>query len=583
MLRLMVRLLPVIVCLSVFAVFVTVLSLVGQSDLSQPPQNVEHQVATGQSPANPLPPAAPAPDDHIFLPLIANMELNSSDEYPPSRNDGVNAAAHAGNSAEDPPAASRHTFVTDQALYLDDYYGRSELPGGRISFPITLTAPVISQDRAHSDGSIKSDEDYRALLNIHTIPEYVFLELHVWDVDDDVSLGFCPEIDYVFINGHRLEHESGFPPFSLHGGNGKWATWSISFKSDLLRFAVTQRVDGQLPVPAVNEISIEVNAECEEEDWQVEVDWGALYLGPSLAHPLLFVHGWTGDNLTFKAFQEFADYAGYSVSIPANYGDGIEDLTTTTALLSTAISQTLTEFNAEKVNIFGHSRGGLFARHLLRTLPDLAPSINAVVTLGTAHHGENAVTPLAGFRCWWEFGNDADKRADCFDAADALTEEAMVEFNYAGCQAVRFPLTLPPLFSISGDHAAALNTAPHPSAALVAEFAGQNHMLAPDALIQIERVDNEWMILGEPMYLIGRGTFGLNVYTVASVELPEYPTVIHWYGCTPRSGPWEMTRTKHTLVGALGDVSPKTATFPWRADAAPFPHAANVDMKDVKR
>jgi len=97
----------------------------GQFDLSRLPQGVEHQVATGQSPANPPPPATPAPADRIFLPLIANMELNASGEYPPSRNDAVNAAAHAGNSAEDPPVATRHTLVTDQAPWLDRLWFRS--------------------------------------------------------------------------------------------------------------------------------------------------------------------------------------------------------------------------------------------------------------------------------------------------------------------------------------------------------------------------------------------------------------------------------------------------------------------------
>ena len=52
--RLTLRVLPVIVCLSVFVTFCTVLPLAGQSDLSRLPQGVEHQVATGQSPAMPL-------------------------------------------------------------------------------------------------------------------------------------------------------------------------------------------------------------------------------------------------------------------------------------------------------------------------------------------------------------------------------------------------------------------------------------------------------------------------------------------------------------------------------------------------
>lgn len=197
---------------------------------------------------------------------------------------------------------------------------------------------------------------------------------------------------------------------------------------------------------------------------------GALYLGPSLAYPLLLVHGWTGDRDTFEVFKGFADYAGYNAKIADNLERGIEDLETTTALLSTAISQTLTEFNAEKVNIFGHSRGGLFARFLLRTVPAAeAATINAVVTFGTPHHGTNAITTVAGFRCWVEFLDDPDERADCFDAADALTRPAMVDFNYVGCRALRFPFSQQK-FIISGDHAATLNTALHPSAALIAEF-----------------------------------------------------------------------------------------------------------------
>jgi pimeloyl-ACP methyl ester carboxylesterase len=574
MLRLTLRLLPVIVSLSVFVTFFTVLPLAGQSDLSGPPQGVEHQVGTEQSPANPPPPAAPAPADRIFLPLIANAELNASGEYPPAN--AVNAAAHAGNSVEEPPVATRHTSVTDQAPWLDDYYGRADLPDGRLTFPITITAPVIEQYETHSGGMI-NDDRYPKLLNIHKIPEYAYLELHVWDVDDDVE-DACPEIDYVFINGHRLGDQGGFPLGAfLRGGDGNWATWSIPIESKLLRFAVRPGVDGQAPVPGINEISIEVNAECEEEDWQVEVDWGALYLGPSLTYPLLLVHGWTGDRDTFEAFQGFADYAGYNAKIAKNLERGILDWTSTTALLSSAISQTLTEFNAEKVNIFGHSRGGLFARHLLRTVPDAeAQTINAVVTFGTPHHGTNVITTVAGFRCWIEFLDDPDQRADCFDAADALTRPAMVDFNYEGCQALRFPLSQPS-FIISGDHAAALDTLPHPSPALLAEFAGQNHVLAPDATVQVEAPDIEWVILGDPAYLIQRAIMGLEVRTAYPDAWPENLDEIRWYGCLPRSGPWEMTRTKHTIVGGLLDTSPWNGTFPWEADTAPFPHAANVD------
>jgi hypothetical protein len=40
----------------------------------------------------------------------------------------VNAAAHAGNSADDPPVTTRHTFVTDSGGHLDGDWFRNALP-----------------------------------------------------------------------------------------------------------------------------------------------------------------------------------------------------------------------------------------------------------------------------------------------------------------------------------------------------------------------------------------------------------------------------------------------------------------------
>ena len=109
--RLICRVFAVIVSLSVFVVFVTVLPLAGQSDPSLPS------------------PAAPTPADRIFLPFAANGELNANGEYaPPSPANVVNTAAHAGNSEEDPPVANRHTFVTDKAPWLDGYSLCNDLP-----------------------------------------------------------------------------------------------------------------------------------------------------------------------------------------------------------------------------------------------------------------------------------------------------------------------------------------------------------------------------------------------------------------------------------------------------------------------
>ena len=123
------RVFGVIGSLSVFVVCVTVLPLAGQSAPSHLPQSVARQLSIEQLPTNPPSPAAPVPVDRIFLPFAANAELNANGEYrPPSPANVVNAAGHTGHSAEDPPVATRHTLVTDQAPWLDGYSLCNDLP-----------------------------------------------------------------------------------------------------------------------------------------------------------------------------------------------------------------------------------------------------------------------------------------------------------------------------------------------------------------------------------------------------------------------------------------------------------------------
>ena len=167
--RLICRVSAVMVSLSVFAVCVTVLPLSGQSDPSHLPQSVARQLSIEQSPAAPPSPAAPVPVDRIFLPFAANAEMNANGEYrPPSPANVVNAAGHTGHSAEDPPAASRNTFVTDQAPHLDHYFGRSDLPNGELTFPITITVPVLPQGSTYEGRPHVTD--WYTLVDNHTLP-----------------------------------------------------------------------------------------------------------------------------------------------------------------------------------------------------------------------------------------------------------------------------------------------------------------------------------------------------------------------------------------------------------------------------
>lgn len=87
-----------------------------------------------------------------------------------------------------------------------------------------------------------------------------------------------------------------------------------------------------------------------------------------------------------------------------------------------------------------------------------------------------------------------------------------------------------------------------------------------DRAYLIQRVDCNWHL-------------GLEVYTEYPDALPESMDEIRWYGCLPRSDPWEMTRTKHTIVGGpIIDIGLRSATFPWEADAAPANQRRNAEL-----
>ncbi len=419
MLRLMVRVLPVIVCLSVFAVLVAVLPLAGQSDPSLPS------------------PAAPAPFDHIFLPLVANAELNVSGEYPPAN--AVNAAAHAGNSAEDPPVANRHTFITDEGGHLDDYWFRFELPNGRLIFPITVTAPVapIGGGYILADGSLTAS-GLEYMTSTHKLSEFSSLQLQVWDVDHDAA--DCAEVDYVAINGYRIVDTSG-APLSLEGSDQEWGTWKVDIPSLYLKFPI-QQANGVVQ-PAINEIAIDVDTQ-QCNGWAMEVDWGAICVLPALNYGLLFVHGWTGNQNDFQHFHDLAEADGYATYEPKNYGDGILTVTDTVPLLrEEIISATTIYTGVNKVYVVAHSRGGIFTRAALRKHPELTQKVGGYVTLSTPHHGTDLVDDWlsndqgALLNLGFDF-NMCRKVADavaCKNAARSLGKDRLREFNYGDqCQ-----------------------------------------------------------------------------------------------------------------------------------------------------
>lgn len=339
--------------------------------------------------------------------------------------------------------------------------------------------------------------------------------MRVWDVDDDEGLS-CPETDYVAINGNRLRTFDLPYGAYLRGGTDKWRTWSVFFYSDLLRFPTTAGAEeGQPPAPAINEIAIEVDAECPLGTWAVEVDWGAIVLGPSTRYPVLLVHGWTGIPETFKEFGIFAANDGYNMKPAEDLGEGIKGWEESAKLLAHEIQAALNLYSVPKVNIVAHSRGGLFTRYLLRTNPGIAAQVETVVTLSTPHHGTKWSGPPIFFKCWMP------GLIDCFRSATLMSEYRMMQdFNYTDCQA-QIPLWTWSFF-IDESYAAELDSEGEASTALRAEFDQGGESLSPNANITVIEPNAEWIVadhqgIGHPMYLIRRLADKLHVYILVTV------------------------------------------------------------------
>jgi triacylglycerol lipase len=112
--------------------------------------------------------------------------------------------------------------------------------------------------------------------------------------------------------------------------------------------------------------------------------------GPGGPYPFVLAHGFFGfetfAGLNFETYfygvKDHLAAMGEIVDTPAV--DPFNDSDTRGAELLVAVQQFLAQTGAAKVNIIGHSQGGLDARVVANLRPDLVAS---VVTISTPHHG----------------------------------------------------------------------------------------------------------------------------------------------------------------------------------------------------
>ncbi|GGD55015.1 esterase/lipase family protein [Lacimicrobium alkaliphilum] len=105
---------------------------------------------------------------------------------------------------------------------------------------------------------------------------------------------------------------------------------------------------------------------------------------------VLCVHGFHMNGSCFwglRRYLEQAGFATYSVSLGRPY----VDLRKYVDSLHQALAQTFTNNQQQPVHLLAHSMGGLVCRMLLQHYPQDKHRIKSVITLGTPHHGTQAV------------------------------------------------------------------------------------------------------------------------------------------------------------------------------------------------
>ncbi len=116
---------------------------------------------------------------------------------------------------------------------------------------------------------------------------------------------------------------------------------------------------------------------------------------PSTAHPypVVLVNG-TGEDMAdgFSALSPLLVDNGYCVfaanfgGSPGNLLQGTGDITQSAAQLSSFVSQVLATTGAAKVDLVGHSQGGMMPRYYLKFLGG-APKVQTLVGLAPSNHG----------------------------------------------------------------------------------------------------------------------------------------------------------------------------------------------------
>ncbi len=107
---------------------------------------------------------------------------------------------------------------------------------------------------------------------------------------------------------------------------------------------------------------------------------------PTTTVPTLLVHGYLGSSLVWSPVVEHLHRAGVGGIFALRYNSLTSTIEAVADQLAEAAQEVLDRTGADRVNLVGHSLGGLVARYAVQRL-GLDLLANAVVTIATPHRG----------------------------------------------------------------------------------------------------------------------------------------------------------------------------------------------------
>jgi pimeloyl-ACP methyl ester carboxylesterase len=126
----------------------------------------------------------------------------------------------------------------------------------------------------------------------------------------------------------------------------------------------------------------------------VPIDPPELVNGPRATTPVLLVHGYLGTPDCWSRLVPQLHRAGFVTLFGLGYNSLASTIPVLAADVVRAAETAMHEAHADHIHLVGHSLGGLVIRYAVQRL-GLSPTVGAVVTIATPHHGSHlaAVAP----------------------------------------------------------------------------------------------------------------------------------------------------------------------------------------------